>query len=205
MRAFRPNTYKAHMPRLNSEFYDFQGTEDELAANLLATHITGLVHRARNKSLARLIHPSHAPHCDKFEENSLGTRQWWSRLLSSTTRSDGVSVFLPHDFVPRVVRDVIRMSEGETNGIRGCTLALEVRDGDAKVSLGKIVCDPKIPNTCTVHVRMVRSSPPANTLVAHSFLNVIPSDDIYISPGYTLEKTRRRSKEAVQSLGEMIQ
>ncbi|XP_068248229.1 protein scylla-like [Palaemon carinicauda] len=186
LRALRPNTYKAHMPRLNSEFYDFQGAEDELAAHLLATHITGLVHRARKKSLIKLISPT--PEAE-FQKN-MGNRQWWSKLLS--TRGDGVSVYLPHDFVPRVVRDVIRMSEGEAHGIRGCTLALEVRDGSNRVSLGKIVCDPKVPTTCTLHVRMARAETPPHVLSSNSFLNMATTEDVYISPGYTLEKSRKK-------------
>ncbi|KAK7079343.1 hypothetical protein SK128_013890 [Halocaridina rubra] len=191
LRALRPNTYKAHMPRLNSEFYDFQGAEDELAANLLAAHITGLVHRARKKSLTKLVKPTTVDPC---EDKNLDGGQWWSRILS-TTRNNGVSVFLPNDFVPRVVRDVIRMSEGELHGIRGCMLSLEVRDGSNKVSLGRIVCDPKVPTTCLVHVSLARSQPPTNTIASHSLLGVNSSGDIYISPGYTLEKTRRRPKK----------
>ncbi|XP_066966928.1 protein charybde-like [Macrobrachium rosenbergii] len=190
LRALRPNTYKAHMPRLSSEFYDFQGAEDELAAHLLATHITRLVHRARKKTLVKLICPTYET---EFQKNLGGNRQWWSKLLS--TRGDGVSVYLPHDFVPRVVRDVIRMSEGEAHGIRGCTLALEVRDGTNRVSLGKIVCDPKVPTTCTLHVRMARASPPPQALSSNSFLNLATIEDIYISPGYTLEKTRRKQSK----------
>lgn len=191
LRALRPNTYKAHMPRLNSEFYDFQGAEDELAANLLAAHITGLVHRARKKSLVKLVKPTTFDHP---EVKNVDGQQWWSRMLSTTTRGNGVSVFLPNDFVPRVVRDVIRMSEGESHGIRGCMLSLEVRDGNNRVSLGKIVCDPKVPTTCTLHVSLARSTPPTNAMASHGFLSMSHNEDIYISPGYTLEKTRRRMK-----------
>lgn len=41
---------------LFSEFYDFEGAEDEAAAGLLARHIEGLVQRARKTKLRNLTH-----------------------------------------------------------------------------------------------------------------------------------------------------
>ncbi|XP_071514075.1 protein scylla-like [Panulirus ornatus] len=184
LRVVRPNTYKTPMPRLSSEFYDFEGAEDEAAAGLLARHIVSLVHRARKTKL--LTFTTNQPQNSNSAQAGSGA-QWLSKLLPGAKTS--VPVFLPEDFVPRVVRDVVRMTEGEAQGIRGCMLCLEMWDGNRRVGLGKIRCDPKVVSTYTLYVRMVRAAPPAY-LSGLRFLSNTTNEAIYISPGYQLEKIR---------------
>ena len=78
---------------------------------------------------------------------------------SSSTRT----VVFPKDMVPRLVRDVVRMSEGEPHGIRGCTVVLKLEDfGGSDVKLGRVVCDPNIQSSCTLHLKLTRVCPPEN-------------------------------------------
>ncbi|XP_042856748.1 DNA damage-inducible transcript 4-like protein [Penaeus japonicus] len=191
LRTLRPQTYEAQMPRLVSDFYDYNAEEDEFAASLLAAHFCGLVHRARKNKLAQLT---------KESQNAASTAQdpavtaWLTKLIPSMKTQ--VPVYLPRNFVARVVRDVMRMSEGEIYGIRGCTLFLDVLSGNKSVCLGKIVCDPNTPTTCTIHILMTRVDPPTDNVGFNLFgiklLNT-QKDAVYISPGYTVEKKRPKS------------
>ncbi|CAL4140795.1 unnamed protein product [Meganyctiphanes norvegica] len=186
IRAIRANTYKTQqLPILNSEFYDFHAAEDEQAASLLEYHITGIVKKATKTKLKEL-------HTVQQDE---------TKLLSAAKKLAGLSnsmnVLMAADFMPRMVRDIMRMSEGEANGIRSCTLVLQYLDGFNKVVLGKIVCDPKMEQSCTMHVKLVRAQIPEEEIQNFSLFSLLgskPSEDIYISPGYTIEKkskTRR--------------
>jgi len=110
-----------------------------------------------------------------------------------------MNVFMAADFMPRMVRDILRMSEGETNGIRNCTLVLQYRDGTNKVVLGKIVCDPKMEQTCIMHVKLARAPTPEEKenqpFSLFSLLGNNQSEDIYISPGYTIEKNPPKTRK----------
>ncbi|XP_042219519.1 protein charybde-like [Homarus americanus] len=185
LRVVRPNTYKTHMPPVSSEFYDYEGIEDEAAAALLARHIVGLVRRARKTKLLNLAQHHYAYPTQNTQAGS-GV-QWLTKLLPGAKTS--VPVFLPQDFLPRVVRDIVRMTEGEAHGIRGCTLCVEMWDGGRRVVIGKIRCDPKVVSTYTLYVRLVRapSPEPQSTL---RFLSNSTKETIYVSPGYQLEKRR---------------
>ncbi|XP_045122167.1 uncharacterized protein LOC123510755 isoform X2 [Portunus trituberculatus] len=161
LRVMRPNTYKAYMPPVNSEFYDFAGERDEAAAALLARHLLNLLDRARRTKLRSMAAPAHVrahtnPHA--HAKNGGGSpSQWLHKLIPG---SDTVNVYFPEDFLSRVVRDVLRMTEGEATGLRGCTLCVELWDGGKRVVLGKIVCDAHVKSTYVLYVRLVRGAPP---------------------------------------------
>jgi len=188
LRALRSNTYKTQqLPMLTSDFYDFHKAEDEHAASLLEFHISGIVKKARKTKLKQLANAQ-----QEQDETKLLTV---AKKLAGLSNS--MNVLMAADFMPRMVRDILRMSEGETNGIRNCTLVLQYLDGFNKVNLGKIVCDPKMEQTCIMHVKLARAPTPEEenqTFSLFSLLGNKPSEDIYISPGYTIEKkskTRR--------------
>lgn len=47
---------------------------------------------------------------------------------------------------------------------RGCTLHIEYTDGEELVKIGKIKCDPHLPSTSILYLRLSRASgPPKNT------------------------------------------
>ncbi|CAL4133333.1 unnamed protein product [Meganyctiphanes norvegica] len=186
LRTLHPNTYKTQqLPILKSDFYDFHAAEDEHAASLLAYHITNIVKKATKTKLKEL----HKVQQDK------------TKLFSVAKKLAGLSssmkVLMAADFMPRMVRDIMRMSEGEAYGIRNCTLILQYLDGINKVVLGKIVCDPNMKQTCIMLVKLARAPTPDEEIQSFSLFSLLgtkPSEDIYISPGYTIErksKTRR--------------
>ncbi|XP_050739896.1 uncharacterized protein LOC127010105 [Eriocheir sinensis] len=214
LRGPRPNTYKAHMSPVDSEFFDFPGEADEAAAALLARHLLNLLERARRTKLRVLANNnknndddnsnnnknnnnnrsarrnSLAPCKIKIQEKArTGTpSQWLHKLLPG---SDTVHVLLPEDFITRVVRDALRMTEGEEKGIRACTLCLELWDGDKRLVLGRIVCDPRVETSYTLYVRLVKATPPLEA-TTFRFFNTSTYDPIYISPGYQLEKKKKK-------------
>jgi len=162
----RPNTYKTQLSLLTSDFYDFRELEDEAAAMLLSQHIWKLLKKARNR-LATM------PGCEGG--------------------ASSMSVMVPADFLNRLARDVVRMTEGEANGIRGCTLHIEYRDDAELVKIGKIKCDPHLPSSSLLHLKLTRAKTtpkPGNPLLR--ILGFGSDNIIYISPGYTLEKRRVR-------------
>lgn len=190
LRTLRPQTYEAQMPRLVSDFYDYDAEEDEFAASLLAAHFCGLVHRARKNKLVQL---SKDLQTEATNNQDPAASAWLTKLIPSLKPQ--VPVYFPRNFVARVVRDVMRMSEGEVYGIRGCTLFLDVLSGNKSVCLGKIVCDPHTPTTCTIHIGMARVDPPTDSVGISLFDSILNNqkDAIYISPGYTLEKRRPKN------------
>ncbi|XP_063877462.1 protein charybde-like [Scylla paramamosain] len=160
----RPNTYKTHLPLLPQDFYEYRVCEDETAAMLLAKHIWRLLKKARNR-LFQL------PGCEGG--------------------AAGVSVLVPADFLNRLSRDVVRMTEGERHGVRGCTLVIDYFDGQEVTRVGKIKCDPHLPSASMLHLTLTRLSEnpkPSNPLLR--ILGFGSDNVIHISPGYTLEKRR---------------
>ncbi|XP_076035025.1 protein charybde-like isoform X2 [Oratosquilla oratoria] len=138
--------------------------EDEAAANLLTRHIWRLVKKARHRL-------QQMPGCQG------GARS--------------VSLLLPADFLNRLGRDVVRMAEGEKHGVRGCTLHIEYADGEERVSVGKIKCDPHITSTTHLHLQLTRASTqPKSVHPIFKILGQGSSTNIYISPGYLLEKRK---------------
>ncbi|XP_068223071.1 protein charybde-like [Palaemon carinicauda] len=162
----RPNTYKVPLAMLSRDFYDFREVEDEMAAMLLAKHIWRLLKKARHRLYQM-------PGC----EGGAG----------------GVSVLVPADFLNRLSRDVVRMTEGEKHGVRGCTLHIDYIDGQEVTKIGKIKCDPHLPSSSLLHLTLTRSTEgPRNTNPLLRILGYGSDNVIYISPGYTLEKKRVR-------------
>jgi len=170
----RPNTYKTPLSLLTNDFYDFHELEDEAAAMLLSQHIWKLLKKARSRL-------STMPGCEGG--------------------ASGMSVMVPADFLNRLARDVVRMTEGESNGIRGCTLHIEYTDGEEIVKIGKIKCDPHLPSTSLLHLRLARAKTipkPGNPLLR--ILGFGSDNIIYISPGYTIEKRRSRIQQKKQKV-----
>lgn len=162
----RPSTYKAPLASLDNDFYDFREMQDEAAAMLLAKHIWKLLKKAKQRIYQM-------PGCEGG--------------------ASGVSVLVPADFLNRLARDVVRMTEGEMNGVRGCTLHIEYSDGEELVKIGKIKCDPHLPSSCFLYLRLTRSAgPPKNTNPLLRILGYGNDSIIYISPGYLLEKKRAK-------------
>ncbi|KAG7154670.1 protein charybde-like [Homarus americanus] len=167
----RPNTYKAPLASLTSDFYDFRVLEDETAAMLLAKHIWRLLKKARHRLYQM-------PGC----EGGAG----------------GVSVLVPADFLNRLSRDVVRMTEGERHGVRGCTLHIDYCDGLEVTRIGKIKCDPHLPSSSFLHLTLTRAPEgPRNTNPLLRILGFGNDNVIYISPGYLLEKKRSKDGRRV--------
>ncbi|KAG0717750.1 Protein charybde [Chionoecetes opilio] len=163
----RPNTYKTHLSILPQDFYDYRLGEDETAAMLLAKHIWRLLKKARNRLYQM-------PGCEGG--------------------AAGVSVMVPADFLNRLSRDVVRMTEGESHGVRGCTLQIDYNDGQEVTKVGRIKCDPHLTSMCLLHLTLTRLSEsprPSNPLLR--IFGYGSDSIIHISPGYTLEKRRLKS------------
>ncbi|KAF2361747.1 RTP801-like [Trinorchestia longiramus] len=162
MNILRSNTYKAPLPALPSDFFEYRESEDETAATLLSKHIWKLIKKSRHR-LAQV------PGCE----------------------GNSVSVMVAADFLSRLARDVVRVTEGELYGIRGCVLQIEYRDGDERVSIGRIKCDPKLP--VTTHLTLSLTRDRTRTSSTSSLLRLFgwgSESIICISPGYLLEKRR---------------
>ncbi|KAK4313108.1 hypothetical protein Pmani_015534 [Petrolisthes manimaculis] len=139
--------------------------------------------------------PAHTDTTHKQAHSSQEGRRgqvWLQRLLHVVpgTKPSHPPVFLPEDFISRVVRDVVRMAEGEQHGIRGCTLVLEACEGNRSVMIGKIVCDPRLATDYTITLKITLAPPPPHH--THRLLSK-GVEGIYIGPGYTIEKTHHQS------------
>ncbi|KAK3849468.1 hypothetical protein Pcinc_043780 [Petrolisthes cinctipes] len=167
----RPNTYKAVLPILSQDFYDYRMTEDETAALLLAKHIWRLLKKSRHRLYQM-------PGCEGG--------------------ASGVSVLVPADFLNRLARDVVRMTEGEKHGVRGCTLLIDYCEKGEVTKVGKIKCDPHLPSTCLLHLSLTRAkdSPRSSTNPLLRILGFGNDNLVYISPGYQLEKKRIKGSGA---------
>ncbi|KAL7645293.1 UNVERIFIED_CONTAM: hypothetical protein RMT77_003679 [Armadillidium vulgare] len=165
LRLLRSHTYKTPQPALSSDFFEFKRLQDERAAALLSKHIWRLLKRARTR-LAK------TPGCDGG--------------------INGVVILLPPDFLNRLARDVVRMTEGETHGIKGCLLNIEYCAGSETVQVGQIRCDPVLSTTSILRLKIFRNETepkPRNSLLR--LLRGSNTEDIIcISPGYLLEKRK---------------
>lgn len=191
--AIRPNTYRTQMPSVTTEFFHFNGAEDEAAADLLATHILGLILKARKNALAKMLKAQNPAMNNNNEETGKKKNKVKSGLVNMLSKPGQVDVRLPADMMQRLVRDIVRMSEGEEHGIRGCTIIIQLIDGGASANIGRIVCDPKIKSSSLLQLRLARGPPPPHAVSHFSlfkFLNTNVTETVYISPGYTLEKRR---------------
>lgn len=163
----RPNNYKTNLPLLSQDFYDYRMCEDETAAALLAKHIWRLLKKARHRLYQM-------PGCEGG--------------------AAGVSVLVPADFLNRLSRDVVRMTEGERHGVRGCTLQIDYFDGQEVTRVGRIKCDPHLPSSCLLHLTLTRlSEGPKTNNPLFRILGFGSDNVIHISPGYTMEKRRIKS------------
>ncbi|KAA0201510.1 hypothetical protein HAZT_HAZT005396 [Hyalella azteca] len=144
------------------DFFDYRESQDEAAAMLLSKHIWKLIQKSSNR-LAQV------PGCE----------------------GGSVSVMVAADFLSRLARDVVRVTEGELYGIRGCVLQIEYRDGEERVSIGRIKCDPKLPVTTHLTLSLTRDrSRPHNSNTLLRLFGWGTESVVCISPGYLLEKRR---------------
>jgi len=162
LNMLRSNTYKASLPTIPNDFYDYKERQDEAAASLLSKNIWKLIKRNRHRL-------SQVPGCE----------------------GGAVSVLVSPESLSRLARDIVRVTEGEMYGVRGCVLNIEYRDGPERVHIGRIKCDPKLPVTSSLNLRLTRDQgkcqQPSSLL---RLLGWSTDDVIYISPGYLLEKNK---------------
>ncbi|KAL7646811.1 UNVERIFIED_CONTAM: hypothetical protein RMT77_002066 [Armadillidium vulgare] len=162
----------------------------------------------------RLFHSdsSLSSNCSSMSSDSYASSSSLSPFSSRTSLSEAnrkksnkdernVEVVLPNDMMNRMTRDIVRMAEKEPNGIRGCQLQIELQDYDSDfvVSVGKINCDPKIPQNCVLRVHLVSIPPPPEAHGSQILLNRLlgsSSYNLYIKPGYTIEKRKLEEKKA---------
>ncbi|KAF2359867.1 RTP801-like [Trinorchestia longiramus] len=75
---------------------------------------------------------------------------------------------------------------------RGCAVIVVLHDGDRKTTLGKVVCDPSCVTHTLLRLHLNRmDNPQASAGEGGEAKRSSKKNVIYISPGYTLEKTRK--------------
>lgn len=117
--------------------------------------------------------------------------------LRARTQQLHLDVFLPTNLMERIAKDIVRMSCCEPCGLRGCTVhfSLERKNGTCH-RLGKLQQDLTTVPTFELHLTLVQDKKRWYSLrdlllpVVSGCLNETLSEEVYISPGYTLVKNK---------------
>ncbi|XP_018021732.1 uncharacterized protein LOC108677930 [Hyalella azteca] len=109
-------------------------------------------------------------------------------------------ISLPEDLTAKLAVNIVRMVEAEERGVRGCAIVVMLHDGDKKTTLGKVVCDPSCVTKTLLHLHLNRMDNPDASSGEGEAAKRSSKNIIYISPGYTLEKTRKPRHRRTRTL-----
>lgn len=100
-------------------------------------------------------------------------------------------VLLPADLLPRIAHDILRMSENEPCGLRGCTLYINFEAEQECRRIGIIKCDPTTVSTFELFLTLKQASRNNWQNMLPQFLkNFTKGGTVIINGGFTLEKKK---------------
>ncbi|XP_002739827.1 DNA damage-inducible transcript 4-like protein [Saccoglossus kowalevskii] len=99
-------------------------------------------------------------------------------------------MYIPCNLTLRIAQDIMRMSECEPCGIRGCTTFITMEDGRHIRKLGKIAVDPDTVATFEIHLTLQRIDKTFFSLTFPTCLKFAHRNSITVSPGFRLIKNK---------------
>jgi len=103
----------------------------------------------------------------------------------------GRRILLPADMLPRLAKEIMRMSASEPYGIRGVLINIALEQRDKTIALGKVESTSYVAATFVVNITFREDESRWNTirgLVLGGFLG--RNKELYFSPGYKVEKEK---------------
>lgn len=105
-------------------------------------------------------------------------------------------LYLPSDLVNKISRDVVRMSQCEPCGLRGCVLFLNLEKRQSNHSVSQIIFDPETLSTFELTLTLIEDKkqwfswkallkPAVSRCLSDSW-----NEQVFISPGYRLVKKK---------------
>lgn len=131
-------------------------------------------------------------HCqDLTVKLHTGLREAKDRLMGKASE-----VFLPKDLIERISRDIVRMSECEPSGIRGCTVYASLERKNETIALCQVDASSETVSTFEVYLTLKEDKKRWYSLrdllfpvVPGCFLSSF-QDEIYLSQGFQLVKKK---------------
>lgn len=119
-----------------------------------------------------------------------------AELRAAKTRNlTCTEVSLPSDLTQRIATDIVRVSEREPCGIRGCTVFVEYEEEVNSVKrIAKLKLDPEMVSTFEVYLTL-RQDKRGWTSLLPQFIKGL-SRTITISPDYTINKRKLYSHDS---------
>lgn len=136
--------------------------------------------------------------CDSIDAvavNELSQRLLTELRAAKTRNLTCTEVSLPSDLTQRIASDIVRVSEREPCGIRGCTVFVEYEeDGNNLKRIAKLKLDPEMVSTFEVYLTL-RQDKRGWTSLLPQFIKGL-SRTITISPDYTIVKRKLYSHDS---------
>ncbi|XP_064617793.1 DNA damage-inducible transcript 4-like protein [Liolophura sinensis] len=134
---------------------------------------------------------------DLFEDrlcNSI-TEQLERLLVAHGNNDLNCQLLVPSDFSSRIAQDVLRMSQNEPCGIRGCVLFINMQEKSVCRKIGRIECDPSTVATFELYLTLREDTRPwviaKNVLASvRGRMNGSSNSTKVLCPGYQLAKRK---------------
>lgn len=134
---------------------------------------------------------------DLFEDklcNSI-TEQLQRLLVAHGNNDLNCQLLVPSDLSSRIAQDVLRMSQNEPCGIRGCVLFINMQEKSVCRKIGRIECDPSTVATFELYLTLREDTRPwviAKSVLAsvRGRMNGSSNSTKVVCPGYQLAKRK---------------
>lgn len=102
----------------------------------------------------------------------------------------GRKIMLPADMLPRMARDILRMSENEPYGIRGLLVNVSLKQGEKTVHLGKVESTSYVAATFVVNITVQEDVGRWNSIKELVLGGLLGRKELYLAPEYTSQKQK---------------
>ncbi|XP_055857278.1 protein charybde-like [Episyrphus balteatus] len=128
---------------------------------------------------------------DDASVNALSIRLQSELRAAKSRHLACTEVSLPWDLTPRIAAEIIRVSEKEPCGIRGCTIYIEFEDEPSNTRrIASMKVDPNTVPTFELYLTLKHDKSGWTSLLPQFIKNLTKSSTILISPDFSLTKNK---------------
>ncbi|XP_055907661.1 protein charybde [Eupeodes corollae] len=128
---------------------------------------------------------------DDASVNALSIRLQSELRAAKSRHLACTEVSLPWDLTPRIAAEIIKVSEKEPCGIRGCTIYIEFEDEPSNTRrIASMKVDPNTVPTFELYLTLKQDKSGWTSLLPQFIKNLTKSSTILISPDFSLTKNK---------------
>ena len=102
----------------------------------------------------------------------------------------GRRILLPADILPRLAREVLRMSQNEPYGIRGVLINMFLDQGEKTITLGKVESTSYVAATFVVNITLKEDVSRWNSFKELVLGGLLGRKELYVATGYKIVKQK---------------